>query len=128
MLVLEKPEPKPLFCFKIKLLQSSRNELSSRWLGEEKNSEIVAIPNIYKDTLDDFIDNSDPESPPGLIDKGSYNAPRSRSDSTGFLEEDYLDEDNSASDRSSRLAPKSKNFQLHQHRDVGLFISKSGRA
>ncbi len=45
--------------------------------GVEGKSEIAAIPNKYKDTLDDFIDSSDTESPdrpdslgwPRLVDK-----------------------------------------------------------
>ncbi len=69
--------------------------------GAERKSEIIAIPNKYKDTLDDLIDSSDIESPdrpdspdwPGLIDKGSRNAPRSRSGSLTLSEEDCLDED-----------------------------------
>ena len=61
----------------------------------------MVIPNKYKDTLDDLIDNSDtefpdqPDSPdqPGLIDKGSHNAPRSRGNSPTFSEKDRLDKD-----------------------------------
>ncbi len=67
----------------------------------------MAISNKYKDTLDDLIDSSDiefsdwpnspnrPDSPdwPGLFNKGSRNAPRSRGNSLTLLEEDYLDED-----------------------------------
>ncbi len=69
--------------------------------GAEGRSEIAAIPNKYKDTLDDLIDSSDtesqdrPNSPnrPGLIDKGSRNTPRSRGGSPTLSEEDRLDED-----------------------------------
>ncbi len=61
----------------------------------------MAIPNKYKDTLDDLIDSSDtesldhPNSPnrPGLIDKGSRNALKFRGGSPIFVEEDRLDED-----------------------------------
>ena len=77
--------------------------------GRERNFEIVAIYNRYKDILDDLIDCPDPKSPPGPINERSRNAPRSRGGSTGLLEEDYLDEDVSASNRSSQLAPKTKN-------------------
>ena len=59
MLVFEKPGLNPLLCVNIRLLHSLGNELSSRcleWWVE--NSEIIAISNLYKDTLDDFIDNS----------------------------------------------------------------------
>ncbi len=69
--------------------------------GAERKSEITAIPNKYKDTLDELINSSDTESPdqsdspdqPGLIDKGSHNAPRSKGGSPTLLEEDRLDED-----------------------------------
>ena len=73
-----------------------------------ENSEIVAIPNRYKDTLDDLIDSSDPESPDwaGLIDKRSRNAPMSESTSSDLSERDCLDEN--LPDRSLRLAPKIK--------------------
>ncbi len=61
----------------------------------------MAIPNKYKDTLNDLIDSSDtesqdwPDSPdrPGLIDKESRDAPRSRGGSPTLLEENCLDED-----------------------------------
>ncbi len=54
----------------------------------------------YKDTLDNLIDSSDIESPnwlysldrPGLINKGSRNAPRSKSDLLTLLEENCLHE------------------------------------
>lgn len=69
--------------------------------GGEKNSEIIAIFNRYKNTLDDFIESSNLESPPKLIDKGSRNAPKSRGGLTGLLEKDYLDKDMLALNRSS---------------------------
>ena len=74
----------------------------------------MAIPNKYKDTLDDLIDSSDikspdqPESPDwlGLIDKGIRNASRSRGASPSLLEaeEDCLDKDVLVT--SLKLAPK----------------------
>ena len=95
----------------------------------EKNSEIVAIFNRYKDTLDDFIDSSDPESLPGPIDERSQNTPRSRGGSTGLPEKDRLDEDYvSASDKSPQLAAKTGNFQLHQRYDVAPLNPKKGSA
>ncbi len=67
----------------------------------EGKSEIAAIPIKYKDTLNDFINSSDIESPdrpdspdrPGLIDKGLRNALRSRGGSPTLSEEDRLDKD-----------------------------------
>ena len=104
MLVWGKHGPKPPFGVEIRLSQSFGNEYSSRRLGRgEGKSEIVAIPNKYKDTLDDLIDSSDTESPDqpespnrlGPIDKGIHNAPRSKDASPSFSEEeeDCLDED-----------------------------------
>ncbi len=99
--------------------------------GAEEKSEIVAIPNKYKDTLNDLIDNSDTESPdrpdspdrPGLIDKGSRNAPRSRGSSPTLSEEDRLDED-----VQLEPAPKIRAFQMHERHDVTPLGPKSGRA
>ena len=70
------------------------------------NSEIVAIPNQYKDILDDLIDSSDPEFSDRAepMDEKSCNAPMFESSSADILEGNCLDEDHS--DRSSRLAPK----------------------
>ena len=75
-------------------------------------SEIAAIPNKYKDILDDLINNSNIESPDylnflnylGLIDKGSCNASKFRDSSPTFLEEDCLD--NNISITLLELAPK----------------------
>lgn len=55
----------------------------------------MAISNKYKNTLDNFINNSDTKSLdwPGLIDKGSHNMPKSKSSLTIFLEEYCLDKD-----------------------------------
>ena len=65
----------------------------------ERKSEIVAIPNKYKDIFDDLINILDTESldyldslnRPKLIDKGSRNMPKSRGNLPTFLEEDCLD-------------------------------------
>ena len=82
--------------------------------GRERKSEIVAIPNKYKDTFDDLIDSSDTEfsdqleSPDRLrpIDKGTRNTPRSRGASPSFSEEeeDCLDKDVLVT--SLKLVPK----------------------
>lgn len=69
----------------------------------------MAISNRYKDTLDGFIDSSNPESPLGPIDKESCNAPRFRDDSTSFLKEDCLNKEILASHRSSQLTSKTGN-------------------
>lgn len=59
---LEKYGQKYLFYTKIRLSQFFGNKyLGKRLVGGNK-SEIVAISNKYKDTLDNFIDNSDTES------------------------------------------------------------------
>ncbi len=68
--------------------------------GAEGKSEIEAIPNKYKDTLDNLIDSSDIKSPdrpnspdrPALIDKGSRNTPKSRSGSSTLSDEDCFNE------------------------------------
>ncbi len=55
--------------------------------GEKEKSEIAAIPNKYKDTLDDLIDSSDAES---------LEAPRSEGAPIGDrpdLDRDHLDKD-----------------------------------
>ncbi len=78
----------------------------------EEKSEIVTIPNKYKNTLDDFIDSSNKESlnwpdcpdRSGLIDKGSRNTLKSRSDSPILLEENCLNKDVSVT--SLELMPK----------------------
>lgn len=62
MLVLEKPRPKLFLCINIKLFKFLGNKLSSRHLGEKKNSKILAILNQSKDTVNNFIYNSDPKS------------------------------------------------------------------
>lgn len=59
----------------------------------------------YKDILDDFIDNSDLESLPGLIDKMLQNAHRSKGYSIGFLEKNWLDKNVLPSHKLSQLAP-----------------------
>lgn len=93
--------------------------------GAEGSSELVAIPNRYKDTLDDLMDSSDTKSPdrPGPIDKGSRNAPRFEGSSMGLSEKDCLNED--VLNRSSGLTPKTGDFQVHQRLDVALLVSKA---
>ena len=66
--------------------------------GIEKKSEITAIFNKYKKTLDNLINSSDiessnyPDSPNWLrlIDKKSYNILKSRDSSPTFSKEDCL--------------------------------------
>lgn len=71
-----------------------------------KNSEIRAILNRYKNTLDEFIDSLDtkPLDWPELINKGLRNTPKSKSSLMGLLEGNYLDED--ISGMSLGLTPK----------------------
>ena len=75
-------------------------------------SEIVVISNQYKDTLDDLIDSSDPESPDrmGPIDERSCNASISEGSSANLLKGDCLDED--LQDRLSRMVPKTEDGQV----------------
>lgn len=94
----------------------------------------MTICNIYKSTLDEFINNSDTKSPDRpnspdrlrLIDKGSYNEPRSRGGSPTLLKEDYLYEE--VPIISLEPASKIQSSQVHQHYDVTPFDPKSGRA
>ena len=94
------------------------------------NSEIVAIPNRYKDTLDNLIDNSDPESPDraGPIDERSCNVPISGGSLADRSEGDCLDKD--LPDKSSQLEPKIENSQVRQRRVVapwaGYWKSQGG--
>ncbi len=100
----------------------------------EGKSEIVAILNKYKDTLDDLIDSSDTESPDrpdspnwsGIFDKGPRNSPRSRDGSPTLLEEDCLDKDVLVT--SLEPAPKIQASQVHQRYNVAPLGPKNGRA
>ena len=102
--------------------------------GAEGKSEIMAIPNKSKNTLDNLIDSLDAkfldhlDSPnwQELIDKRSCNIPKSRDGSPTFSKEDRLDEDISIT--SLEPAPTIWNFQVHQHHDIAIFGAKSGRA
>ena len=93
----------------------------------------MAISNKYKDTLNNLIDSSDtefpdwPDSPdqPGLIDKRSCNAPRSKDNSPTFLEEDRLNENVPV--RSLEPAPKIPASQVHKHHKLIPFGPKTGR-
>lgn len=78
--------------------------------GAKENSKIMAIPNLYKDSLDNLIDSSNTKSTdwPKPINKGSRNAVKSEDSLTGLLEWNCLDKD--ISDRSSKLAPKTEDF------------------
>ena len=86
-------------------------------IGEaEGKSKIAAIPNKYKDTLDNLIDSSDTEFPdqsefpnwPEPIDKGTCNLLRCRDTSLSLLEEDCLDEYVLVT--ALEWAPKTRNF------------------
>ena len=80
--------------------------------GAKVKSEIAAILNKYKETLDDLIDSSDIESPdypdspnrPELNDKGLRNTAKSRDGSPNFSIKDCLNEDISITSLES--APK----------------------
>lgn len=73
----------------------------------------MAISNKYRNTFDNLINTSDMEflNWPGLNDKGSCNALKFESSSMGLLERDFLDKD--VLDRSSQLAPKNVDSQMH---------------
>lgn len=106
-----------------------RKQVVKQRIGKIKeNSEIVAILNKYKVTLNDLIDNSDAKSPDqlGLINKRLYNALKSENSPRGFLKQDCLDDD--VLNRSSRLAPKSEDSQVYQRHDIILFSFKSRRS
>ena len=100
----------------------------------EGKSEIAAIPHKYKDPYDDLIDSSDTESPdwpdsldrPGLIDKGSRNAPRFRDGLPTLLEGDFLDKDVPVT--SLEPASKIPASQVHQGHDIVSLGCKSRRA
>ena len=96
--------------------------------GAKGNSEIIAIPNRYKDTLSDLIDSSDAESLDWLrpIDKVSRNTPMSEGSPTELLEGDCLDKD--ISNGSLRLAPKTRNSQVYQRHDIAPLGFKSRRS
>ncbi len=100
----------------------------------ERKSEIAAILNKNKDTFDDLIDSSNTKFPnwpdfpdrPRLIDKGSCNMLRSKSDSQTLSKEDCLDENVPITSLES--APKIQVSYVHNYHDITLFGSKSGKA
>ena len=103
-------------------------------VGEvEEKSEIGAIYNKYKNTLDDLINNSNTKSPDHLnslnwsrlIDKGSYNASKSKNRLPTFLEADCLS--GNISITSLEPIPKIWDFQMHQRHNVATFDAKSER-
>ena len=93
----------------------------------------MAIPNKYKNTLDDLIYSSDIESlnhsnssnRPRLIDKGSHNALKSRSGLPTFLEESRLNDNVSITSLEPTL--KILDFQIYQLYNIAIFDAKSGR-
>lgn len=88
----------------------------------------MAIPNKYKNTLDDFIDSSDAEfsDQPKPIDKRSCNVSRFESSPTRLLKGDYLYKD--ITDKSLWLVPKTRDFQVYQRHDIIPFYFKSERS
>ncbi len=88
----------------------------------------MAIPNKYKDTLDDLIDRSDTESPDrsDLINKRSRNASQSRGGSPTLSKEHHLDEEVLVT--SLEPAPKIQASQVYQRHDVAFLGLKSERA
>ena len=82
------------------------------------NSEIVTILNQYKNTLDDLIDSSDPESVDraGAIDNKFRNAAMSEGSSANLSKGDCLDRD--LPNKSSRLACKTRDSQVRQCRVI----------
>ena len=96
--------------------------------GAKGNSEIMTIPNRYKDIFDDFIDSSDAESldRPEPIDKGLRNTSRSDGSPTRLLKRDCLNKN--ILDRLSQLVPKTRDTQMYQHYDVAPFGFKSGES
>ncbi len=100
----------------------------------EKKSEITAIPNKYKNTLDDLIPSSVTESQdrtnspdrPETINKRLCNPSRSRGGSPTLLEKDCLDKNVPVT--SLEPTPKIRALQVHQRYDIAPFDSRSGRA
>ena len=88
-------------------------------------SEITAISNKYKNTLNDIIDSLDTEFPDlsRLIDKETHNTPNSRNTSLSLLEEDCLNKDILVT--ALERAPKIWDFQIYKCHDVALFGPKS---
>lgn len=86
--------------------------------GEKENSEILAISNQYKNTLDDLIDSSDSESLDWarIIDVRICNTSRSEVSSADLLEGNYLDED--VPNKSLWLMPKTGDSRVHQRHVV----------
>lgn len=76
----------------------------------KRNSEVVAIPNRYKNTLNNLIYNSDVKSldQSRQIDKRLYNAPRSKGSSIRFLKKDCLSKN--ILNRLLQLMPKIRDF------------------
>lgn len=106
-----------------------KKQVVKQVVGEmQVNSKIVAIPNRYKDNLDDLINSSDTESLdwPKSIDKRSCNALKAESSSTELLEGDCLDKD--ISNRSSQMTLKTENSLVHQRYDVTSFGFKNKRS
>lgn len=113
---------KTLFPRQNRIITILRNQVVKQAIEEpKKKSEIIVILNIYKDTLNDFIDNLDPKSPNWrkLIDGGLRNMYRSASSSMRLLERGCLNKD-VLNCRSIELAPKTGDFHVHPHRNIAL--------
>lgn len=94
---------------------------------KEKNSDILVIANRYKNTLNDLIDSSDPDSSPKLIDERFCNTPRSGDSLTSFLNKNCFYKNVLALDRLSQLPLKIGNSHFHQYYAIALFDPKNGR-
>lgn len=87
MIVLGKPKPKFLLYIKIWLFQFLENKLSNKQLERQRNFEIMAIFNKYKDIFNNFINYLDSEflNQVGLINKKFCNIFKSKSNLTSLL-------------------------------------------
>lgn len=87
---------------------------------KQKNFKVIIIPNRYKNTLDNFIDNSDLKFSDCArqIDMKSCNAPKSENVLANLLKRDCLDKN--IQDKASKLMPKTRNLQVYQCRVVTI--------
>lgn len=127
MLVLENLSQNP-YSYQKRIITIIRNQVIKQAVGKkEKNSKIIAISNRYKDTLEDFIDSSNPKALPEIIDERFHNVARFRDSSTSLLEKNCLNKDVLALEKLSQVVAKIKNPQFHQYRHAATFDSKNKR-
>lgn len=122
----EKILAKTSFSYQNRIITIFKKWVVKQAIGRAKEkSEIVAIFNRYKNTLDDFIDSLNSESPDWqkLIDERSYNTLSSASNLMGLLERDFLDK-NISNCWWTQRTPKMKNFQVHQYCNIAPFSLK----